>query len=96
MCHVTSATIADRTRLESQLILTLYILHGNRARTKRPHAGARAQGSESCKDVTVSGVEGLATTIELPASSTLYTNLLAEDDTVRGEYMSAGEEYLIW
>lgn len=56
-----------------------------------PRAGARAQGSTSCKDVTLSGLGD-----DFPADLTVYTNTLADDDTVRGQYVSEDEGYLIW
>eukprot|EP00752_Nemacystus_decipiens_P008597 g7676.t1 len=57
--------------------------------------GARAQGTDSCTEVTVSGPSSLAT-IELPASDSLYENRLATDSTVRGEYVNEDGEYFIW
>lgn len=59
-------------------------------------AGASAQGSDSCSEVTVSGASALATTIELPASASEFENRLANDDTVRGQYVNEDGEYFIW
>ena len=59
------------------------------------NAGARAQGTVSCTEVTVSGESSLAT-IELPAADSVYANQLATDPTVRGEYVNENEEYFIW
>eukprot|EP00903_Cladosiphon_okamuranus_P015440 g14261.t1 len=58
--------------------------------------GARAQGSDSCARVTVSAASGQATTIELPASTSEYENQLADDSTVRGQYVNEDEDYFIW
>lgn len=60
------------------------------------YTGARAQGTDTCSEVTVSGASSQATTIELPASDSLYENQLAGDSTVRGQYVNEDAEYFIW
>lgn len=60
------------------------------------YTGARAQGTDTCAEVTVSGASSQATTIELPASDSLYENQLAGDSTARGQYVNEDAEYFIW
>lgn len=44
----------------------------------------------------MSGASGLATTISLPSSDSVFENQLTGDNTVRGEYLNDDEDYFIW
>lgn len=54
--------------------------------------GARAQDSDTCTEVTVDGLLD----DDFPAAGSVYTNSLADDDTVRGTYIDEGNEHFIW